>query len=326
MPNWSGFVELVRSHERFLLTSHVRPDCDCMGSELAMLHILEGLGKDVMIVNGFAVPPNLRFLDEPKRYHQLGVDIAAEQLADREVILVLDTSAWVQLGPMAEVIRTSRAVKAVIDHHVSQDDLGAVLFKNTDAEATGRLVLEAADALGAPLSPQMALPLFAAVATDTGWFRFASTEPGTYRIAARLMEAGVKPDWLYKQLYEQDTLARLRLIGNTLARAQTDLGGRLIYTWIELADFDAVGAIPSDSEDVINMTLTVAGTEAAVLLVELRSGGFKVSFRSRCDLDCSAVAERFGGGGHKRAAGATLKEPLDSARAKVLDAVRATMG
>ena len=326
MPDWSGFVELVRSHQRFLLTSHVRPDCDCLGSELAMLLILESLGKDVMIVNGFAVPPHLRFLDEPKRYKQLGVDVAAEQLADREVILVLDTSAWVQLGPMADVIRASRAVKAVIDHHVSQDDLGARLFKNTDAEATGRLVLEAADALGVPLSPQIALPLFAAVATDTGWFRFASTEPGTYRIAARLMEAGVKPDWLYKHLYEQDTLARLRLIGNTLARVQTDLGGRLIYTWIELADFDAVGAIASDSEDLINMTLTVGGTEAAVILVELRSGGFKVSFRSRCDLDCSAVAEKFGGGGHKRAAGATLKEPLESARAKVLDAVRAAMG
>ena len=242
------------------------------------------------------------------------------------MILILDTSAWVQLGTMAEVIRASRAVKAVIDHHVSQDDLDARLFKSTEAEATGRLVLEAADALGAPLLPQMALPLFAAVATDTGWFRFASTEPGTLRIAARLMEAGAKPDWLYKQLYEQDTLPRLRLIGNTLARAQTDLDGRLIYTWIEVADFDAVGAIASDSEDVINMTLTVGGTEAAVILVEQRHGGFKVSFRSRCDLDCSAVAERFGGGGHKRAAGATLNEPLESARAKVLDAVRAAMG
>ncbi len=93
-----------------------------------------------------------------------------------------------------------------------------------------------------------------------------------------------------------------------------------------MADFAAVGAIASDSEDLINMMLTVGGTEAAVILVELRSGGYKVSFRSRCDLDCSAVAEQFGGGGHKRAAGATLKEPLDSARAKVLDAVRAAMG
>ena len=227
MVDWSGFVELVRSRQRFLLTSHVRPDCDCLGSELAMLHILQSLGKDAMIVNGFAVPPHLQFLDQPKRCNQLGINVAADQLADREVILILDTSAWVQLGTMAEVIRASRAVKAVIDHHVSQDDLDARLFKSTEAEATGRLVLEAADALGAPLSPQMALPLFAAVATDTGWFRFASTEPGTLRIAARLMEAGVKPDWLYKQLYEQDTLPRLRLIGNTLARA--DRPGRAAH-------------------------------------------------------------------------------------------------
>ena len=103
------------------------------------------------------------------------------------------------------------------------------------------------------------------------------------------------------------------------------MGGRLIYTWIEQADFAATGAIPSDSEDLINMTLTVGGTEVAVILVELRSGGFKVSFRSRSEVDCTRIAEQFGGGGHKRAAGATLKEPLDSARARVLDAVAAAM-
>ena len=185
----------------------------------------------------------------------------------------------------------------MIDHHVRQDDLGARLFKNTDAEATGRLVLEAADALGVPLSPQIALPLFAAVATDTGWFRFASTEPGTYRIAARLIEAGVKPDWLYKQLYEQDTLARLRLIGNTLARA--DRPGRPAHLHM-----DRVGRFRCGRGDPLRQRgrdqHDVDGRRARrrrSSLVELRSGGFKVSFRSRCELDCSAVAERFGGGG-----------------------------
>jgi phosphoesterase RecJ-like protein len=110
-----------------------------------------------------------------------------------------------------------------------------------------------------------------------------------------------------------------------MARTRTELGGRLIYTWIERADFEATGAVPQDSEDVVNMTLAVGGTAVAVILVEQTGGGFKVSFRSRCALDCSRVAERFGGGGHKAAAGAFLNEPLDSARRKVLDAVRAEM-
>lgn len=123
---------------------------------------------------------------------------------------------------------------------------------------------------------------------------------------------------------EDDTLARLRLMGRAMARVRTEMDGRLIHTYIDRADFEATGAHPSDSEDMINMTLAVGGTEAAVILVEQPTGGFKISFRSRCDLDCNLVAGQFGGGGHKKAAGAFLEEPLPSAQATV-DAVRAAM-
>ena len=242
MINWPRFVEIICSHQRFLLICHVRPDCDALGSELAMAGILEARGKNVLMVNDFAIPPTLTFIDPDHKVKQLGKDITADQLADREVIMVLDTSAWIQLGKMADVIRQSKAIKVVLDHHVSSDDLGAEMFKNTSAEATGRLVVEAADALGVALTPEIAAPAFAALATDTGWFRFASTSADTYRLAGRLVDAGAKPDLFYKQLYEGDTLGRLRLIGRTLARAQTELDGRLIHTWIERADFEAAGA------------------------------------------------------------------------------------
>ena len=134
-----------------------------------------------------------------------------------------------------------------------------------------------------------------------------------------------QPDLLYKYLYEHDSLARLQLIGRTLARTRAELGGRLVYTWIERADFAATGALASDTEDIINMTLTVAGTEMAVILVEQASGQFKLSLRSRCDVDCSKLAEIFQGGGHKKAAGATLDGPLEAAQARTLEAVRAAM-
>ncbi len=323
---WSRFAEIVRLHDRFLLTVHIRPDGDALGSELAMAAILESLGKDVVMCNGFPVPPNLRFLDPSHKLKQLGVDIDAKELDDRQVLIILDTTAWAQLGTMAEVVKTTKALKVVIDHHVSADDLGAELFKNTDAEATGRLVVEAADHLGVALTPAIAAPAFVALATDTGWFRFASATADTLRLAARLVEAGAVPHNVYRELYETDTLARLRLIGQAFAHANTDLDGRLIYTWLTQADFAASGAASSDSEDVINMTLTVGGTQMAIILVEQATGGFKVSFRSRCDVDCSAIAEHFNGGGHKQAAGAMLNEPLASAQAKVLQAVRAAMG
>ncbi|MEN6406659.1 MAG: bifunctional oligoribonuclease/PAP phosphatase NrnA [Thermoguttaceae bacterium] len=322
---WSRFVEVVGRSSRFLLTSHVRPDGDGIGSELAMAAILESLGKDVAICNAFATPPNLRFLDPTDKIQKQQPDAPAGQFDDRDALVILDTSAWAQLGSMSHVVKTTRAQKLVIDHHQSNDDLGAELFKNPHAEATGRLVIEAADQLGVPLTPEIARPAFVAIATDTGWFRFASTTADTLRLAARLVETGVAPADLYRQLYETDSHARLQLIGRAMARTQTELNGRLIYTWLEQSDFTAIGAAPSDSEDIINMTLAVGGTQVAVILVEQPTGGYKVSFRSRCNVDCSKLAEQFGGGGHKNAAGAFFHEPLESARQKVLEAARAAM-
>ncbi len=242
------------------------------------------------------------------------------------MLLVLDTSAWAQLGPMADVVRATRAHKAVLDHHVDSDDMGAELFKDTQAEATGRLVVEAAHELGVKITPEIAKPLFAAIATDTGWFRFLSTTGDTYRRAGELVDTGIKPQEIYNELYDQETLARVQLRGRILARTQTDLNGRLAYTAALREDFDATGALASDTEDAINLTLAIAGTEAAVIFVEQASGGFKLSFRSRTPkVDCSELARSFGGGGHKAAAGASIAGPFDAAQAKVLDAVRARM-
>ncbi len=323
--DWSRFVQLIQNHQHFLLTTHIRPDCDAVGSVMGMAGILERLGKTVQVVTGFDLPPNLRFLDPDRKIKRVGPDVSLDSLKSVEVVLILDTSAWAQLGDMGEVIRTTKAKKAVLDHHVSSDDLGAELFKDSTAEAAGRLVAEAADHLNVPLTPEIAQPLYAALATDTGWFRFASTTSETLRLAARLIDAGAVPDELYKQLFENESLGRLRLIGRTMARLQTELDGRLIYSWILLEDFDAAGALPSDSEDIINMSLGVGGTEFALIFVEQRSGGFKISFRSRCDVDCSRLAEQFGGGGHRRAAGAFQPGSLDEVLAKTLDAVRAAM-
>ncbi len=322
--NWQRFVELVKKSHRILLTTHIRPDCDAVGSQLAMTAVLEKLGKDVRPVNAFDLPPGIRFLDPRNKLMRLG-NVPADIVESIEMLIVLDTSAWAQLGEMGDVIRTTKAAKAVLDHHVSSDDLGAEMFKDTTSEATGRLVVEAADHLGVGLTPEIATPAFAALATDTGWFRFSSTTAETLRLAARLMDAGAVPDQLYKDLYENDTLARLQLIGRVMARVRSEKEGRLIHTWISREDFDATGALPSDSEDMINMTLSVSGTEVAVIFVEQIGGGFKISFRSRSDVDCSRLAAEFGGGGHRKAAGAYLREPFETAQARVLDAVRKAM-
>ena len=323
--DWARFAQCIREHQRFVLTSHIRPDCDALGSELGMAGILESLGKQALIVNAHPVPANLQFIDPERRIRALGADVQAAELDEYDALMILDTSAWGQLGDMAALVQASAAYKIVLDHHLGRDDLGAEVFKDVTAEATGRLVLEAAGHLGVTLTRNMATPLFAAVATDTGWFRFPSTTSETYRGAARLIDAGATPGQIYNALYEQHTLARLRLVGNILARAETELDGRLIYTAVLHEDFDATGALPSDTEDVINMTLAVRGTEVAVLFVEQPHGRFKASFRSRSQVDCSRLAESFGGGGHKAAAGATLAGSWSAVRDRVLDGVRQSM-
>ncbi len=325
--DWPAFAEIVNNNQTFLLTSHIRPDCDALGSELGMYGVLKSLGKDVRIVNGQATPENLAFIDPENRIMAIGVDVTEDQLRGVDVHMILDTSAWAQLGPMAEVIKASKAQRIVVDHHVGEDEgmEDYLLFKNTSAEAAGRLVVEAADALGVELTPEIATPLFAAIATDTGWFRFGSAKGDTYRMVARLIDAGAEPPRIYGDLYEQDTEGRVRLRGLILSRTQTELDGRLAHTYVLAEDYAKTGALPTDTEDVINMTMAIAGTKVAMIMVGQQSGGFKLSFRSRCDVDCSKLAASFGGGGHKAAAGAFIDEPFESAQKTVLDAVMAAM-
>ncbi len=323
--NWQAFVEVIKAHDRFILTSHIRPDCDALGSVLGMMDILEQLGKDVIIVNGQSTPPNLAFLDPENRIKAIGVDVEITDLQDRDIHMVLDTSAWAQLGPMGDVIRTLDIPLIVVDHHQGEDDLGATFFKDTTAEAAGKLVADAADALGVEWNARMARPLFAAVATDTGWYRFGSADAGTYKLASRLVAAGASPSEIYGALYEQETIGRLRLRGTVLERVRIEINGRLAHTFIRLEDFANTGAVPTDTEDLVNLCLTIKGTDAALILVEQTPDVYKVSFRSRCELDCSELAREFGGGGHKAAAGAGIKGAFQECQDRLLDAMIAKL-
>ncbi len=319
--NWNAFVEQIRHYESFVLVSHLRPDCDALGSELGMAEVLRSVGKQVRIINAHRTPPPLEFLDPAGHIEVLGDGVEAEEIS-ADCIMVLDTSAWGQLGDMGDVIRQSSADKIIVDHHVGEDDLGAMLYKDYQAEATGHLVVQAADALGVPLTRAIAFPLFAAIATDTGWFRFGSVTAETYRVVARLVDAGVVPCEIYEDLYERDTLARLKLRGLIMSRTETELDGALAYTYVNKEDFATMGASPSDTEDSINQLLTVHGTKAAVIMIGQVRGGYKMSFRSRCGMDCNEVAQQFGGGGHKAAAGAFLEGSLEEVRERVLPVVR----
>jgi bifunctional oligoribonuclease and PAP phosphatase NrnA len=324
MPiDWKPFVDLVRRRQRFLLTTHVRPDPDGIGSQLGMADVLEGMGKQVRLVIAGVWPPRYDFLDPDRRIRKF--ELPGDEYRDVEAAVILDTGTWTQLGDFGAFLKTLTCDKLVIDHHLTQDELGATRLVDTTAEATGRLVYEAVQALGRPLTPQAANFLFAAVATDTGWFRHPNTTPATFALAEKLVAAGAKPTWLYEQIYERNTLARLKLMGTVLGRLRVVANGKVALTEIRATDYAATGAIPSDSEDLVNFPRSITGVEVGLLLMEQPAGGVKVSFRSRDKVDVNAIAKQFGGGGHRLASGATLQTTLADAEARVLAAVQAAL-
>jgi phosphoesterase RecJ-like protein len=319
--DWTPFVDLVQRSQRLLLTTHIRPDGDGLGSMLALDTVLRALGKEVHLTVSSSVPARYRFLDPAGRLKEFTPSDAYRQA---DAVLVLDTGTWNQLGAFGPFLATLTATKAVIDHHMTQDDLGARRFVDTTAEATGRLVYEAIQALGQPLSPSAATALFVALAMDTGWFRHANATAASFALAAELVAAGATPGPVYDRLFEQNSLGRLRLMGLILDRLQVTAGGRVAYSELHRGDYEATGAMPHDSEDLVNFTRSVTGVEVGLFLMEQPRGGVKVSFRSRA-ADVAKIAEHFGGGGHRLASGAVIDAPLDEARARALAAVTAAL-
>lgn len=313
--DWKAFKTLIDESQTVVLTGHIRPDGDCIGSVLAFGRGLRKLGKNVLLVNGHAVPPNLAFLDPENEIRQFADILPDERkfIENADLRMSLDTSSWAQLGDSGELFKAPGSRKAVLDHHQKGDDVGATKFVDPNADSTGSLVFEALAQLGVELTPELAFPIFVAISTDTGWFRFASTTAATFRRIAALIDAGVQPDFIYKLLYEQESFGRLKLIGAALTRCEKFLDGKGVFTSLRQKDFDDAGAHPSDSEDLVNMPLQTAGVEVAVIAIEQKDGSVKASFRSRCELDCSLLASDFGGGGHRKAAGASLFVDLETA-------------
>lgn len=324
MPlDWSPLVDLLRRSQQPLLMTHVRPDADGLCSQLALADALRGMGKRPRVVIASKLPPRYLFLDPGRTVIETFAP-PGDAWKAVDAVVVLDTGTWGQLGEFGKFLKAYSGPKAVVDHHRTQDDLGAAAFVDMSAEATGRLTYEIIRALDVPITPAAANHLFAALATDTGWFRHPNTTPATFALAEELTRLGANPTTLYESLYEAAPVTRLKLHGLALSRLATRANGRIAFTEILLKDYAETGAVPGDTEDLVNYPRSVEGVEVALLFIEQWEGGTKVSFRAR-SVDVSKVAETFGGGGHRLASGAKVADPLATCRDKVIAAVEAAL-
>ena len=301
--------EILR-HQRFLLTSHARPDGDSIGSQLAMAFALDALGKSVRIVNADPAPDHYQDFPGMER-----IEIASQVSTDVDAVIVMECS---DLG-RAGVSGLEGQFLINIDHHAGNRMYGAVNWHDESAAACGEMVFDVIRELGVRLTLEIATHIYLAILTDTGSFHHSNITPRTFDICRQAVEAGVNPAAMARRVFDSNSFGKLKLIGALLDSMQLADEGRLAILYMDDVMLAACGCTHNDTEGVINLPLTAREIQAVVFFKVGPTGDVRVSMRSKYDVDVRQVAGQFGGGGHKNAAGFTVTEPLDEVRPRIIE-------
>ena len=318
-----GVLRRLQAANSLLVLTHARPDGDGLGSMVAFTRAARAAGRGAQMFLLDAVPRRYQFLFAGERTDPTEQFVSMADQAD--VIVILDTCALSQLGKIEEAIGRRRDRLVVVDHHATSDDLTTAQWIDISAAATGVMVGEIIQALNWPIDLAAAEALVTAAMSDTGWLQFANTDSRCLRAVAEWLQAGVRMDKLYKKLYQSDRPERLRLMVRMLQSLELHCNGRLAAMILRRPDFEQTGAVPAETENLINEALRIGSVETVVLLVE-NDHGVRVSLRSRDRVDVSAVAAHFGGGGHRRAAGIRSAEDLGILKQQVIEACAQELG
>ena len=306
---------VVREGERFLVTCHRRPDADALGSALGWAAILRHLGKRARVYSIDPAPRTMRYLEAVR---EVAYELPPDETYD--ACFVMDAAAGALVPPMPP---TLKGPVVMFDHHAAHDDFGDVILRETDAVATGIVVLRMMRELGVEtVPPAAAAPLYAAIVADTGGFRYAGTDADTMRVAAELIEAGAEPWPTAKNLFEEWPKERMKLLGLVLEKMEVHADGRLALLRVTREMMRAAGADDEMVEGMVNYGRLLEGVEVSLLVWELVADDgapeTKVSLRSAGPVDVSTVALALGGGGHRSAAGANVREGLEATAARAV--------
>ncbi len=303
---------ILTEHDKFLITTHVNPDADAIGSEIAFYLILKKLGKQAHIINHSETPYNLKFLDKDDVIKKFDKNIHSKLLDEVDVLAALDFNRADRMVRMSEDFRNSKKLKICIDHHLDKEDFVDHQFMDTNYSATGHIIYDFIKKTRIiELDYDLAFPIYTAIMTDTGSFRFERTTPELHRIAAELLELGVIPGEVYDKVYDQSYLSKIKLLGTALESLKlfgekNEIG----YMILSQNDFRKCNGLESDTDNFVNYSLAVQNVKIGLLFIELKEG-FKASFRSKGNIPMNKLAGEFNGGGHLNAAGARfLKENM----------------
>src|SRR5712691_10877570 len=301
-PELLRIADAIRARRRFVLSSHSRPDGDSIGSQLAMAYALRALGKDATVVNADPAPlPLMAFPGVP--------DIRIAPRVDGE----FDAAIIMECGDLGRtgVAGLDRFFVVNIDHHPGNTSYGQINWFDAGAAACGEMVFDLVRALGVPFSQEIATHIYLAILTDTGSFHYSSISPRTFDICRDALEAGVDPVAVARNVYDSNNMGRLKLFGSVLSAMQIDGSGQIAIVYLDHEMARAAGGTYDDTEGLINLPLTVKEIQAVVFFKHVEGDEYRVSMRSKGDIDIGSIAKQFGGGGHKNAAGCTVSGPID---------------
>jgi len=313
MIDWAEAKKLIGKHSRFLITTHINPDGDAIGTELAMASVLRSIGKEARIVNDQPTPRRYEFLDPQNEGISHLPDVTRNLLDWCDAVVVVDTGVWMRLGPVGELIRESKRPLLCIDHHPSNDGIGSVNIIDVNTSSVGEMVYLLAKELGVKVDQKTADALFVAIATDTGWFRFPNTTACVFEFCAELKNLGADPSRLYSQMYESFRWERMSLLSLALSTLSSECGGKIALIKITRDMFKQSGADEQDVEGFVDLVRCTKGVEVVLLFREGTDGQTKVSLRSKGNADVRVIATHFGGGGHPKASGIRFACSLEKA-------------
>ena len=302
--------DAIFARRRFLITSHARPDGDSIGSQLAMAYALEAMGKEVRLVNADPAPDH--YMEFPG-LDRIEIARTLEE-CDADALIVMESGDLKRTG----VAGLEGRFTINIDHHQGNTFYGDLNWVDLGAAACGEMVYDVIAALGVPLTIEIATHIYLAILTDTGSFHYSNITPKTFAICQRAVEAGVNPAAMARRVFDQNSFGKLKLIGALLAQMDLLDGGRLAVMYLDDNIMNATGTTYNDTEGLINLPLTAREIQAVVFFKMGADGDMHVSMRSKYDVDVRSVASRHGGGGHKNAAGFTVKGPLIEVRAGII--------
>ena len=299
----AAVADEIRRRQRFVVTSHTRPDGDAIGSSLAMAFALKYLGKDVRVISRDAPPPAmLAFPGVPE------IEVTEHVDDPGDAVIVMECGDLKRTGIAG--LETGFVIN--IDHHPGNTLYGALNWFDLSAAACGEMVFALVEALGVPLTYEIATHVYVAILTDTGSFHYSNITPRTFDICRRCMEAGVNPPSVARNIFDSNNLGRLKLFGAVLSGMELDQSGRIATVWVDHALAHQCGGTYEDTEGLINLPLTVKEIVAVVFFKENGPDDWRISMRSKGDIDIGVVAKEFGGGGHKNAAGCAATGAIDA--------------